>query len=119
MNLPIIKKLVFNYNTNNIYVSVPFMVTKVRIITTHLNEQGTDYPTQDFHACINSNLFGYDNDIIISKYYTANLEYLDTQVIQFYQPVHINGLYNFKICNFNYNWVEYTIYMVTILVEFS
>lgn len=119
MNLPIIKKLVFNYNSNNLYVSVPFMVTKMRILSNHLNEQGTGYPTQDFHACINSNLFGYDNDIIINKYFTANLEYLGTQDIDFYQPVHINGLYNFKICDFITTWNEYQNLMIVLLVEFS
>ena len=67
MNLAIIKTLIFNYNTNNIYVSVPFMVTKIRILSTHLNELGVIYPSQDYHTCINSNLFGYETDILINK----------------------------------------------------
>ena len=119
MNLPIIKTLIFNYNTNNIYVSVPFMVTKIRVITSHINEQNYYFPNRDFHACINSNLFGYENDIVINKYHSANLEFSPCQDIHFYQPVHINGSYTFKICDFIDNWVEYGTYMVTILAEFS
>ena len=119
MNLPIIKTLIFNYNTNNIYVSVPFMVTKIKIITSHINEQNYLYPNRDFHACINSPTFGYETDVVINKFYTANLEFLPTQEIIFYQPVHINGSYTFKICDFIDNWVEYNSYMCTLLVEFS
>ena len=94
------------------------MVTKIKILTSHLNEQNYNYPNQDFHACVNSPLFGYETDIVINKYFSSNFDFSPSQEINFYQPVHINGSYTFKICNIINNWEEYNQCMITMLFEF-
>lgn len=101
---------------NTARVDIPFEVSFIKILNSHI----TNYGTEQLHGLISirSNLF--NGEIPLNSFSDSISNTVMNRVIDVYKgdPVPINGSYDFQLFDTNANWTVYTNLGAWLIVEF-